>query len=215
MSIPWVRIAFVILLSSSGNVASILVPPYLKGLGYDYTSIGLLVAITAVAQLCSRFPAGALYRPERARLITVICIVVMAINYLLYPLAHNPLAFALVQVIGGLANGVATTTNLAMFIDALPTDTPKHRPMAFYAGALAGGYTVGNLVGGLAGDFLGVIPAFIIASATTLGSLIFLRLDNPHLVREASPVNKEVAPPLRERLRVTLAGFAEPRLVGI
>src|SRR5215207_2320874 len=186
MPIPWVRIVFVMLLSSSGNVAGILVPPYLRGLDYDYTSIGLLVAVTAIAQLCSRFPAGAIYRPERARRITVVCIVVMAINYLLYPFAHTPLTFAMVQIIGGLANGVATTTNLAMFMDALPADTPKHRPMAFYAGALAGGFTVGNLVGGVAGDFLGVTQAFIIASATTLGSLIFLWLDHPNLVRAAN-----------------------------
>jgi predicted MFS family arabinose efflux permease len=215
MSVPWVRILFVMLLSSSGNVASILVPPYLRGLNYDYTSIGLLVAVTAVAQLCSRFPAGALYRPQRARRITVVCIVVMALNYLLYPLAHNPLAFAMVQVIAGLANGVATTTNLAMFMDALPADTPKHRPMAFYAGALAGGFTVGNLVGGLAGDFLGVTQAFVIASGTTLGSLIFLGLDHPHLVRAAEPETRKEQLPLRQRLSGTLAGFAEPRLVGI
>src|SRR6476469_6907814 len=106
MSIPWTRIAFVILLSSSGNVASVLVPSYLKGLGYDYTLIGLLIAVTAGAQLCSRFPAGAWYRPDRARRITLICIVVMAINYLLYPFAQSALAFGLVQIIGGLANGV-------------------------------------------------------------------------------------------------------------
>lgn len=203
------------LLSSSGNVSSILVPPYLRGLGYDYTSIGLLVAISSVAQLASRFPAGAIYRPERARLITVICIVVMGLNYLLYPLAHSSLTFALVQIIAGLANGVATTTNLAMFMDALPADTPKHRPMAFYAGALAGGFTLGNLAGGLAGDYLGIAPAFMIASGTTLGSLIFLWLDHPHLVRAVSPVNKGERLPLRERLAATVAGFAEPRLVGI
>jgi predicted MFS family arabinose efflux permease len=215
MSIPWVRIVFVMLLSSSGNVSSILVPPYLQGLGYDYTSIGLLVAVSSVAQLCSRFPAGAIYRPERARRITVICIVVMAVNYLLYPLAQSPLTFAMVQIIAGLANGVATTTNLAMFMDSLPADTPKHRPMAFYAGALAGGFTVGNLVGGLAGDFLGITPAFMIASGTTLGSLIFLWLDHPHLVRAGSLVSKSATLPLRERLAGTLAGFTEPRLVAI
>jgi MFS family permease len=215
MSVPWVRIVFVMLLSSSSNVAGILVPPYLQGMGYDYTAIGLLVAITAVAQLCSRFPAGALYRPDRARRITVICIVVISINYLLYPLAHSPLTFALVQIIAGLANGVATTTNLAMYMDALPADTPKHRPMAFYAGALAGGFTLGNLVGGLAGDFLGVTQAFMIASATTLGSLIFLGLDHPHLVHTASPARNGAPLPLRERLAATLAGFTEPRLVGI
>jgi MFS family permease len=203
------------LLSSSGNVSSILIPPYLRGLGYDYTSIGFLVAVSSVAQLCSRFPAGAIYRPERARRITVICIVVMAVNYLLYPLAHNSLAFALVQIIGGLANGVATTTNLAMFMDALPADAPKHRPMAFYAGALAGGFTVGNLVGGLAGDFLGVTQAFIIASGTTLGSLVFLGLDHAHLVRAARQINSGESLPIRQRLAGTLAGFTEPRLVGI
>jgi predicted MFS family arabinose efflux permease len=215
MSVPWIRIVFVMLLSSSGNVSSILVPPYLHSLDYDYTSIGLLVAVTSIAQLCSRFPAGALYQPDRARRITMVCIVVMAVNYLLYPLAHNPASFALVQIIAGLANGVATTTNLAMFMDALPPDTPKHRPMAFYAGALAGGFTVGNLVGGLAGDFLGVTQAFVIASATTLSSLIFLWLDRPHLVRAAKAESKGEPLPLRERLSGTLAGFAEPRLVGI
>jgi predicted MFS family arabinose efflux permease len=215
VSVPWVRIVFVMLLSSSGNVSSMLVPPYLQGLGYDYTSIGLLVAVSAVAQLCSRFPAGAIYRPERARRITAICIVVMAVNYLLYPHAQSPLTFAMVQIIAGLANGVATTTNLAMYMDSLPSDTPKHRPMAFYAGALAGGFTVGNLVGGLAGDFLGISQAFVIASGTTLGSLIFLWLDHPHLVRAAAPPSKGEPPPLRERLAGTLAGLAEPRLIPI
>jgi predicted MFS family arabinose efflux permease len=203
------------LLSSSGNVSSVLIPPYLQGLGYDYTSIGLLVAVSSVAQLSSRFPAGAIYRPERARRITAICIVVMAVNYLLYPYAHGPLTFALVQIIAGLANGVATTTNLAMFMDSLPADKPKHRPMAFYAGALAGGFTVGNMVGGFAGDFLGMTQAFVIASCTTLCALIFLWLDHPVLVSAPSPVNKGETLPVRERLAGTLAGLAQPRLVPI
>ena len=57
-AIPWVRYLFVALLTSSESIAYILIPPYLQRLGFDYALIGMLVGITGVTSLGSRFPSG-------------------------------------------------------------------------------------------------------------------------------------------------------------
>lgn len=216
--IPWVRFAFVVLLTSSSNVAHILIPPYLRDQQYDYTVIGLLVALTGIASLGSRFPAGAIYRLSRARTISALAVASLGTGFLLYPLVAEPLMFSIVQLVVGLSMGVATSTNLAMYIDSLPRTADRHRAMAFYAGALAAGHTVGNLVGGIAGDVLGYAPAFQIGSAMMFASLIFLFLDRPGQlvsVESAPAKTPSVRLPLRERLAVSLRAMAEPHVVAL
>lgn len=216
-AIPWVRYAFVVLLASSGTVSGMLVPPYLHARDYDFTAIGFLAALTGVAALGSRFPAGAMYRRDRARAMTTVAIITLSLAYLAYPLAGNVFLFSAVQLMVGLANGVATTINLAMFMDTLPRGVDRSKPMAMYAGALAGGHTVGNLIGGFAGDTFGYVAAFQIGSATTLLSLFFLWGDRFPAEIEAARKDHDVRSAARpgERLKGLLHALAEPQMVAI
>lgn len=216
-SIPWVRYVFVVLLTSNSNISSILVPPYLHDRGYDYTTIGVLVAFIGIAALLSRFPVGSLYRRDRARAICTLGVCGMAGAYAVYPLAGDPVQFALVQIMVGISTGIATTTNLAMFMDTVPSGTDRARAMAMYAGALAGGHTVGNLVGGFAGDLLGYATAFELGAAMALGSLVILWMDRYDASAEAPARKKDQGEPLPFRARVasTVRAMSEPRLVII
>src|SRR5215203_3373070 len=216
-SIPWVRFVFVVLLTSSSNISSILVPPYLHDLGYDYTSIGVLVAFIGISALLSRFPIGAMYRRERGKLLCTLGVVGLAAAYLLYPLTSGPITFALVQIMVGVCGGISTTTNMAMFMDTVPRGADRAKAMAFFAGALAGGHTVGNIVGGFAGDWLGYDNAFRVGALMTFSSLIFLWLDrpNPATLDEPRQRHAGVVLPLRERMTASLRAMSEPKLVII
>jgi predicted MFS family arabinose efflux permease len=216
-SIPWVRFVFVVLLTSSSNISSILVPPYLHDLGYDYTSIGVLVAFIGISALLSRFPIGAMYRRERGKLLCTLGVVGLAAAYLLYPLTSGPITFALVQIMVGACGGISTTTNMAMFMDTVPRGADRAKAMAFFAGALAGGHTVGNMVGGFAGDWLGYDNAFRVGALMTFSSLIFLWMDRPDPATLNEPRQRHAGVPLpiRERMTASLRAMSEPKLVII
>jgi MFS family permease len=218
ISVPWARYVFVIFLTSSDSIAYILIPPYLQDRGYDYSLIGMLVGVTGVASLGSRFPSGMLYQRDRSRLITSIALVVLGITYFSYPLADSVGLFALAQIVMGFSSGVATTVNMAMFMDTLPAHLNKHRIMAFYASAISCGHMVGSLIGGTAADAMGFTAAFHLASITTIAAVGMLWLDSfegaPALrvrVHRASPE----AESLRDRLVKTIGVFTEPKMVTI
>src|SRR3712207_4694207 len=83
--IPWVRYAFVILLTSSDSIAYILIPPCLQERGLDYSVIGMLVGAMAVASLGSRFPSGAVYQRHRARGLTAAAMAIVGAAFLAFP----------------------------------------------------------------------------------------------------------------------------------
>jgi predicted MFS family arabinose efflux permease len=216
-SIPWIRFVFVMLLTSSSNISSILVPPYLHDRGYDYISIGVLVACIGIAALLSRFPVGAMYRRERGRLLCTLGAAGLACAYMLYPLATNAITFAMVQIMVGVCSGISTTINMAMFMDTVPKGADRAKAMAFFAGALAGGHTVGNLVGGFAGDLLGYDNAFRAGAAMTAASLLFLWFDNPDPATLDEPRQRHLGPalPFGQRVAASVRAMSEPKLVII
>ena len=91
---------------------------------------------------------------------------------LLYPyVVASGLAFLALRVAQGLAMGVATTVNLAFFIDSQPAGSSRARAMGWYGGGMAAGYTIGNLVGGVAGDLLGYPGAFAVGGLFWIAGL--------------------------------------------
>jgi predicted MFS family arabinose efflux permease len=217
-AVPWIRYLFVALLTSSESIAYILIPPYLQQNGYDYALIGLLVGITGVASLGSRFPSGMFYRRHRAKWLTSAALAIVGVTFLMYPYADNVILIALALGAIGLGSGVATTVNMAMFMDAIPTGADKHNAMSFYAATISFGHLIGGLIGGNAADMFGFIPAFQLAAAATLGGIVFLWLDRlPPVVhsRSTEHVRGAVRAPRRERLVALLRVFAEPRMVAI
>ncbi len=176
-AVPWTRYLFVVLLTSSESIAYILIPPYLQEQGFDYSLIGLLVGITGVASLGSRFPSGMIYRRHRAQLFTSLALALVGVSYLCYPLADNVGWIALALGAIGFGSGVATTLNMAMFMDAMPAGADKHNAMSFYAATISFGHLLGGLIGGNAADAFGFIPSFQLAAGSTLAAIGILWLD--------------------------------------
>ena len=218
-AVPWIRYLFVVLLTASESIAYILIPPYMQQGGFDYALIGLLVGITGVASLGSRFPSGMFYRRHRAKWLTSVAMAMVGVTFIAYPYADNIFWIALALAAIGLGSGVATTVNMAMFMDAIPLGADKHHAMSFYAATISFGHLLGGLIGGSAADAFGFIPAFQLAAASTLGAIGILWLDrlplpiaSTRLAQQARAANQI---PRRERLAATLRLFAEPRMVAI
>lgn len=159
-------------ITSGDGLQTILMPLLLDDRGYSAAAIGPLISILSVASLAARFPVGALYRPRRARWLLGVSLVTAAACSALYPLSVGSLVvLAALRVLHGVAFGVATTVNLAFFIDALPPGSPRPRAMGIYGGGMAAGYTIGNLTGGLLADRLGYGGAFAIGALFWLAGM--------------------------------------------
>jgi predicted MFS family arabinose efflux permease len=211
MSVSWLRYALVVALISCDGTLSVLVPPYLKAQGFDFAAIGFLVAIGGVAALASRMPAGALYRPERARYILAGSLLAEGLVAWFFPSLEGPLAIGAAQAIIGFAFGVAGTTNLAMLMDLVPGGESRHRSMGFYAGCTSAGHMMGSLAGGLGGDQLGFDVGFKLASGFALLALVFLVIDRSAALRHVDDRLEKARASLP--LSVKLRALAEPQVV--
>ncbi len=214
--IPWTRYAFIVFLTAADGTAHILVAPYLQSQGYDYTAIGLLVGVVSVFSLLSRLPGGMAYRPHRARALMAGSLVIFGLTCLAFPLATSSVLFGLLLAIFGATAGVATTVNLAIFMEAIPAGSSKHKAMAFYAGTLSGGHMIGNLSGGMAGDHLGYTGAFQLAAVYAVAGLGLLALDRLEVSEHYRLA--PIAAPLEgwvERVRKPLRAMSEPGVVAL
>jgi MFS transporter, DHA1 family, multidrug resistance protein len=203
--------------TAAEGLVSFLVPPYLDSVHFPVGIIGILVATGALASLASRVPAGLLYRGRRARALLVGSMALGAVATLLLPYAHEPLAFAALRALGGFSYGVATTVNLARFIDAIPTNRDRATAMGYFSAALAVGFMIGNGLGGFSGELLGYPIAFTLAAANyVIGAIVAMTLPPP---RTGGARPRPAPPPAAGRwarlrvlgepgvLRVTLAAF--------
>ncbi|HLC25707.1 MAG TPA: MFS transporter, partial [bacterium] len=133
-----IKIILMLILTTAGfGIGSILFPPFLNGLGYPISTIGVLISVQSIAALLSRLPAGVLYRPGQAIFLLRLCLILFAVTSALYPFAVDPLFLWPVRFMNGLFYGVATTVNFAMYMDAIPPQVARHRALALYAGGLA------------------------------------------------------------------------------
>ncbi|HLI26869.1 MAG TPA: MFS transporter [Chloroflexota bacterium] len=163
--------------TAADGLIALLFAPYLASRGIALDLIGLLLAAHGVAALASRLPSGLLYRPHRARALLVVALALAASAALLLPRADHPLGFALLRLTSGATFGVATTTSLARFIDALPAGIDRARAMGYFSAALALGLTCGNGLAGFLGEYLGYAIAFHTAAAFyALGAAVALTL---------------------------------------
>jgi MFS family permease len=185
-------------------------PPYLQGLGYPIGLIGLLVGLAAGAALFSRLPVGMLYRGPSARAALGASLLVAAIATLLYPVATAAGPFAAVRIVSGLAYGVATTVNLARFVDTLAAGSSRSQAMAFYAGSMASGFAVGNGIGGLVVDWLGYDPSFVLASALYVLALAAALVGPRPEAAASAQVAKATPAPAGSALRQLRAAVLDP-----
>ena len=193
---PYVVVA---LLNASEGMITMLVPPYMDSQGFTPTAIGLLVSAYGVACLASRLPAGVLYRGERARALLGSALIAVAIISVVYPLATATWSLLLVRAMHGLAYGLATTINLALFIDLLPPNAARHHAMGYFMAALGCGFTLGQAIGGFAADWYGYGWAFALAAVPPL--LALLLVDAPPATATRPAPRRPAATGVRTRLR--------------
>ena len=168
------------------GTTNVIFPPFLETRAYAVSMIGVLTSLFAVSQLAARLPAGMLYAPRRARLTLsggLLVLGLTAIGFILFkPLA----ALATLIILNGFAFGVITTIALALCIDAKPPDYPGGAMMGWYTSAIAGGYTVGQPVGGFLTDKFGYWAGFGSTAAFSLVAIAVI-LSLPNLGQAVSP----------------------------
>jgi MFS family permease len=160
----------VLLLNAADASVSTVAPAFLQSLGYPVAQIGLLVSGYAIASLLSRLPAGRLADGGHARRWFWVSSGALGVALALYPVAIEPWAFWSVRVLHGLSFGAATTLNLATLLAT--TSANRARVMALFTAAMAGGYTLGNLTGGIAADAFGYPVAFWTVAAFPLLAML-------------------------------------------
>jgi MFS family permease len=207
---PYVVVA---LLNASEGMITMLVPPYMDSQGFAPTAVGLLVSAYGVACLASRLPAGALYRGERARALLCSALIAVAVISTVYPLATATWSLLLVRAMHGLAYGLATTINLALFIDLLPPNAARHHAMGYFMAALGSGFTLGQAIGGFAADWYGYGWAFLLAAAPPL--LALLLIDAPPAAAARPAPRRLAAGGIRAGLRAGVRALAAPGIAPI
>jgi MFS family permease len=176
---PWLALlasyGTVVATTSAEDVFQFLIPTYLEQSGYPVSLIGFYYALPFAVALMWRVPAGLLYRPFRARVLVAGAGLVAAITSFLLSHASGPLAFALVRAGYAVAAATITTVTLAHFMGTIAHGPGRSHAMGYYAGALAGGFTIGNLAGGFVGQRWGYPTAFAVGAAFELGVVALWR----------------------------------------
>jgi MFS family permease len=135
-----------------------------------------------------------------------------AASIALYAVPADAVLFGAIRALQGFAVGMATTVNMALFMDSLPPGGNRHRHLAAYASALSLGFTVGGLGGGLLGYWLGYRPAFLCAALFPL--LAGLCVTTP--VRGSERPPRPPAPAsLGARLRLFGAAILQPQVANV
>jgi MFS transporter, DHA1 family, multidrug resistance protein len=216
-AVAWRDVLSITAITSGDGLNSILMPLLLDDAGYSAAAIGPLVAILSVASLASRFPVGVVYRPSRARWLLIVSLLSAAACSVFYPAAAgSPGLLAVLRVLHGIASGVATTVNLAFFIDSLPPGSSRPYAMGLYGGGMAAGYTIGNLSGGVVADWLGYGGAFVCGALFWAGGLAQV-LTRAAVQREGEAGQAGAAAAKREghSFRAMLRALRDPAVVDV
>ncbi|HLI27712.1 MAG TPA: MFS transporter [Chloroflexota bacterium] len=199
----------VVLLNAGDGIAGTLAPLYFDQRGYPVELIGVLVALYAVAGLLSRLPSGIVYRPRRAARLMYAALALQVVATALYPVPADAWLLGVVRAVHGFAVGMATTVNMATFMDSLAADGNRHRHLAGYASALAVGYTIGGLAGGLLGYWLDYAGAFVCAAGFPLLAALCVTTPPPRATATERPAGPAS---LATRLARLGAAVAHPQV---
>ncbi|HEX6512946.1 MAG TPA: MFS transporter [Chloroflexota bacterium] len=159
-------------ITASYGASQTLLSPLLHGRGEDPATIGRLVAAASFVSLLLRIPGGLLYSRQRARVVMVAALLVAGVATVLHPLVINPWLFAGVRLLYGAGYSVATTVNMALFVDTILHEGDRKRSAGMYASAMACGYTLGGLTGGFTGQYLGFTAAYTVLAGLWLVAMM-------------------------------------------
>lgn len=203
---PWAPLIAVMVASGVFTLGegslNVVLSPYLEQRGLRAATIGLVVASYSVAALLSRFAAGALYQRRTARVIVPLGCLASASSYFLLPVTSATALLSALIALNGIGFALVSTGALAAIVDLRPSSSSS-TVMAWYTGAIGGGYAVAGFLGGALGDALG--PAGAIRALTVI-PLVAGGVMLAALWRFGS---ETAAEPETGRRRFSLAGFRE------
>ncbi|MBI4320817.1 MAG: MFS transporter [Chloroflexi bacterium] len=203
------------LINAGDGVINTMFSPFLKGLGLPVSSIGLVVAVFAFASLLSRLPAGLVHGPSRTKPLMYISLAILCASTVLYTLTYDAVLLTLFRIVHGISFGVASTLNMAIFMDTLSTTRNRTRAMAFFSALMAGGFSSGHAASGFLIDSLGYGPTFIIAGLISATGALFTsdpqRESVAAATRHAAQANASLAAGTRSKLAYALS----PRMLVI
>ena len=160
-----------------------LVPINLHERGLGPSAIGFVIFAFSLTSLLSRGVAGALFKPDRARLLIVGAGLASTIAYLCTPFVSDIVSFTILMAIDGFGWGMATTCLLAMMMLCTPLSISPAVAMGWYIGFQGIAFALATTIGGLLAQAFGVQLAMLtLATLPVLAaSLVALRL--PPVVR--------------------------------
>ncbi len=198
----------VVAITVQNNMASTIIPPYLKELSIPVAAIGTLISLGPIFALLSRLPVGMVYSQRRARMLIAGAILMVGVTIYSYSFATDDVTFAVVHSFNGLALGAVTTLYMAFFVDSLPSSENRNHAMGYYVGSLAVGYSTGGFLGGFIADHFGYRLTFQVGALVSLLPVALLWLlrgssgENRGKVREHSTLTS----------RETLKAILQPEL---
>lgn len=159
-----------------------------------------------------RVPAGLLYTGARSRKLMAGSLVLSTVTSVFYPLAIHPLSFALVRCLHGIGFSIATTVNMALFVESMPDKGDRGRAAGRYAGGMAFGYMLGSFIAGFSADLLGFQGAFLVLAFLWLLALAPVLLVEPGLARPVRGLAARTGP--SKSTRQILSALTDPGVAG-
>ena len=147
--------------------------------------VGVSVSAFAIATLLVRLPAGVLYSPHRARVLVLAAGTASTAAFVAAPFTPTLWLFVVCMVLDGLGWGIATTALFGLMMSSRPPEIPARSAMGWYVGFTGVGHALAHLVGGLAGDLLGVAPAMLLLAQLPLLASVLICWRMPTPVRQS------------------------------
>lgn len=187
-----------------------LVPINLDARGLVPSQIGFVIFAFSLTSLLSRGVAGALFRPDRARILIVGAGLASTVAYLITPFVSDVAAFTILMAIDGFGWGIATTCLLAMVMLCTPPTISPGVAMGWYIGFQGIAFALATSVAGVLGQLAGVTTAMLILATLPIIAAVLLAFRMPR-VPEATAA--DVADPSRADRRTDAVGRSPRALV--
>lgn len=166
---PLSRIYALMLLFTMGEGGlRFLVPVYLDSQGASFVAVGTVTSAFAVATLVARVPAGALYRPERARWLVLAAGTASSVSFVLVAFVSRVDIITVLMIIDGIGWGTVTTLLLTLMLSSRSANVSASSAMGWYIGVTGAGHALAGITAGVLADTLGLRPAFLVLAMLPL-----------------------------------------------
>ena len=171
----------------------LLVPPYMHENGLSEVLIGAVFSVYGIAALASRIPAGAFYSPRHSWTLVMGGTALSSLAFAAVSQTTNPIMLSILVGLDGAGFAVATTANMAAFLERRPAGANAGSLMGWYTGAIGLGYGAAGFLGGAVGDALGPSRAILVLALLPLLAGVVLTI----VVRRTTPIQDADAEPRR------------------